>query len=193
MSQQQLRETEQAREQARLSAERSEKIIEAQRVMHGEVPRGPKGRPPEAVPHRKIEVKELEKAKPAGMPPSKPSGGRQARPRSARAPKPGRRGFRFRIFRQGPGFKQPTTQARLKENTPANISRAEKDGAIKRLDAQIAIWSRKYAFRVVHGGTPAQKHQAAVRLRELQAERDAIAAMKPLGLPEHIRKAEFHE
>lgn len=192
MSQAQLQETEQAREQARLAAQRFERIRQAQQAQHGELPQTPRGRPPESIPHRKIEVKELPKAQPPFIGPK-----RAAKPSKVRvvkvSPPPRRRGLR-RPKILGPLLvRQPHARPRLRQDTPANISKAEKDKALQRLDAAIAVWNRKYAFRVVHGGTPQEKQEAAVKLRDLQGERDAIAAMKPLGLPEHIRRAEFHE
>jgi len=57
----QLAEVEQAREQAQLAGEKFEKIRQAQMAAHGELPQVPKGRPPEAVPHRAIPVERLEK------------------------------------------------------------------------------------------------------------------------------------
>lgn len=57
-----LREAEAAREQARLAAEKFEAIRQAQEAQHGELPQTPHGRPPEQVPHRAIPVEKLEKA-----------------------------------------------------------------------------------------------------------------------------------
>ncbi len=57
----QLAEVQQAREQAQLAAEKFEEIRQAQMAAHGELPRTPRGRPPEQVPHRAIPVERLEK------------------------------------------------------------------------------------------------------------------------------------
>ena len=192
MSQAQVQEAEQARDQARLAAQRFEQIRQAQQAQHGELPQTPRGRPPESVPHRKIEVKELPRAPPVPKQQPRPQTPQKARVVKA-PPQPRRRGFKSPKLHGPLLVRQPHARPRLRENTPANISKAEKDKALTRLDAAIAVWSRKYAFRVVHGGTPQEKQEAAVKLRDLQGERDAIAAMKPLGLPDHIKRAEYYE
>lgn len=138
-------------------------------------------RRPEAVKHRRAIVVETPLPKP---------------PRIIRIrEKPSRRRFgrRPRIFGGPFTTRQQLTAIRLREGSPANISRAEKDKALRRLDAAIADWSRRYTFRVVHGGTPQEKNEAAVHLRQLSAEKEAIEAMRPLGVPEHIRRAEAIE
>jgi len=61
LSEAQIREVEAAREQARLAAEKFEEMRQAQMAAHGELPRTPRGRPPEQVPHRAIAVERLEK------------------------------------------------------------------------------------------------------------------------------------
>lgn len=141
-------------------------------------------RPSEAVKHRRAVVVETQPAK-----------ARPPRIIRVKQPRPSRRRFgrRPRLF-TGPVFhKQSLTHVRLREGTPANISRAEKEKSLRRLDAAIADWSRRYTFRVVHGGTPQEKNEAAVHLRQLSAEKEAIEAMRPLGVPEHIRRAEAIE
>jgi len=61
LSEAQIREVEAAREQARLAAEKFEKIRQAQQIEHGELPRTPHGRPPEQIPHRAIPFERLER------------------------------------------------------------------------------------------------------------------------------------
>lgn len=176
-------EAEEAKKQAEKAALRFRSIERSQARGLPLTPEQTLGRrPSEAVRHRRAVVVE--------GPPPKP-----ARVIRVKQPRPSRRRFgrRPRII-GGPVFhRQALTHVRLREGTPANISRAEKDKSLRRLDAAIADWSRRYTFRVVHGGTPQEKNEAAMRLRELNAEKEAIEAMKPLGLPEHIRRAEAIE
>src|SRR2546425_2698659 len=58
MSEEQRREVEKAREQARLSAEKFEKVFEA---TEPRVPQAPRGRPPETIPHMAIPAEKLER------------------------------------------------------------------------------------------------------------------------------------
>lgn len=181
------KEAEEAKIAGERAAARFRSIEESQRRKLPLTPEQTLGRRVEEVKTRKVPVEQLQgfqkqsrltkPARPKQQPAKSPAGKRGG-------------GRRIRIF--GPLLvRQPHASVRLKENTPANISRAEKDSTLKRLDRAIAEWSRKYTFRIVHGGTPQEKQEAAVRLRELQAEREAVASMKPLGLPEHIRRAEY--
>ena len=202
MSEQQVKEATEAQKQAIASTERFQREYERQQLQL-EVPRG---RPPETRPHRAFTISEKgkitgvskpfipERARETGQSPTIiPVQTRQQKPRGARPqPRPSKRPLfrRPRILGGALLRRTPISAPRLRQGTPANISKAEKDKTLTKLDAQIADWSRKYTFRVVHGGTPQKKNEAAVRLRELMAEREAVEAMRPLGLPEHIRRAE---
>lgn len=176
-------EADEAKKQAEQAAERFRSIERSRARGLPLTPEQTLGRRrPEEVKHRKLVITE-------------PTPLKSPKVVRVKQPRPSRRRFgrRPRIF--GGPFVQRTglTHVRLREGTPANISRAEKDKSLRRLDAAIADWSRRYTFRVVHGGTPTEKNEAAMRLRELNAEKEAIEAMKPLGLPEHIRRAEHIE
>ena len=177
MSQEQLKEVEAARQQARLSAEKFEKISQA---TEPRLPQVPKGRPPESVPHRKIEVKNLPVAKPISVPlqPRRASGSKQ-RPSSPSRPSP----RRSRRLSFPPLFKPKKSAIGVatRPESPANIDLSEKQSALTRLDGALARVNRRYAFHVVHGGSDEQKRKDKQEIQMLENEKRSIQNMKPLG------------
>lgn len=180
MSEEQRREVEQAREQSRLSAEKFEKVFQATEPPRRAVPA------PESVPHRKFKVSELEVKAP---PPPERQRNVPAHVQRAEGRR-GPRGPRGRMFRGDGGFFLSRRRHGIVNapGSPANITGEEKRNALGRINRALALWNRRYAFRVVHGATPSKVEEAAGKVRQLEADKRSVTNMEPV--PAHIRRAE---
>jgi hypothetical protein len=99
LSEQQRKEAEQAQAEAKLSAEKFEKVFQA---TEPKLPQAPTGRRPEDIPHREIPVKNLEK-KTIAPETGKPQTLRDVLRRRYGQKKPG--GERVRVVRQSPNVR----------------------------------------------------------------------------------------
>ena len=184
MSQEQLREVEQARAQARLSAEKFEKVRQATEPRR-EVPKAPPGPPAEfRIPQSRVLPEHLQR-KQEPLPKQKPAVVTRFRVRTVRQPRPSRprrasrRGTFPLFFRSKVGGSAPPNRP----DSPANIDPSEKTSAIERLDLAIARENRKYTAEIVNGGTDQKKQRTRQKIQQLENEKRAIQNMKPKGRP----------